>query len=1422
MEIVKQLNLNGNPQVVPNGSLMYAKNIKLSDDGTYITNDDGFDTAFAEAEPSRDNLKVSSVVGTFCTSIIEHGTGDGQNLVGYINCPNEIVLFVHKKYSYIDPDTEEEVEVDKSEIYRAVELKYDEDSVVEGETVTIHADKFALYKVSTSWKYDNGKIIGTYTYNVYNHLIIAIAESDSYTIEIDSETEEEIHVPFDKQLMTIDLNDSSELDLIDKYSGAPNIPLCNLSLNGKVKGKAMPHGLYYFFIRYFISDKLYSNWFPIGAPQYALSLDYKTIINHRYATIADGSTTKTTHVSTLVNTDKDSYYNFNFTIEFSDTYNYKGYQIGYILQTEDTAVARIWNEFLFDKLSDNFTFNGGFIEESDIESFTNNVLNLYNIKALTSYNNKLYIANFKETDYNIDLQSYADTINAIQVKHKVDLDTTESSSTIMTTWTYNVNGKIAEITVPSDVTSIYLKEFPDLETYLAEEIYWYRSYDGSHFYDYLGQDVRLVFSTEYLDLVPSLNINDDSQYRFRRAHNGYWFGYHTYSSPGGGAMEPNGTLDYDKLSISKEEGVKNYSTFNTDNIIKTLMPHEVYSFYVHYVRKDGSFTNGLPLKCKTTVDSYFYKQIKDLSAAELSTLHLTDISTIEEIKDKYVYELYFPETISSDLTEPFSPFESKDGRKLFRTGTGMMTYNNTSYILRIGVRFYDITYPPGYVGCFFSYEKPQSLSVYQAVVTDKLTNNNNILVKANDVEAANIRYDGTLFVPHHKVNIATGDIQSIDSEPWYTYINNAAPVLSNATISFSGNLVDRTGLHGGIVMNLSKDNSTSYQPDEYIVGDILTFNRSVYSSETKELIPFGRVTNESAYGEIIDESDTKINYNMNYPSFIVKDNLLVYKSPIYIDESLATHEIVDGIIDPESFYDGFDYAKINSIWKFSNVNLLALTIKKEPEEAVGVIANDKNTINIVVKPVNASDLFKIDSCYYEKLYKSYTSYNKYLKTEQVFTNIVRTSYPIRNESGINSWRMLDLLNYYVIDNSNGEIVNMFGAGTSFFIHTKNNLLVTSSNAKITADNTTIHLQENNIFDVPPSEIFTSDLGYGGIKYQECQLFSQFGYIWYDTERYKLFRYDNGRLIDINSGIDELIKKYKFEKCYINIDNENNRIFFAFAEGNGGYITLGYDTLGNKWLSLYDFTFNKAIHTANCAIFGIDFEAFLYKYSKSATICDYKSLARYNDDLPFYGTQQVGSYPIIQYCCFDIIFNASYTMPKVLDSISWIHEYITRNTLDNNHPAELKIINRTIENRISDLNGVIIDVYSDSVDSGLLNVTPSSGDKLNDVTNTNSYKYPYYNKGIWNYSYFRNNIVTPVTNAELEALAQAYGVNVNTLKNVYKITDKNGNQLYVDGNPAYTSSDLRSLIYGKYIAVRFIFKTSNKLKFDNLVFNLQKY
>ena len=1407
MEIIKQLNLNGNPQTVPNGSLVYAKNIKISPDGTYISNDDGFSSAFIDAEPDNANLKISVISGSFnstlhmaCPSPI--GTNYTEKIVGYINCPNEVVLLVYR-YWYDVHGTFTKYD-SKSFIYRAVELK--------------DSNKLALYLVPANWNYSGGNIVGTYLYNAYGQLIIAIGESGTET---------------DKELVTINLNESSVDDSEDKYSCAPNVPIANLSLIGKVKGSAMQRGIYKFFIRYEISDKLYTAWIPIGAPQYALSLDYKTLFNHIYASDNEGGNTRLTTGSILVNTDKQSYYNFNFNISFDNNYSYIGFQIGYILQTEDTSVGRIWNSFTFNKdLSKNFLFNGGFIEEESIENFTNNIFNVYNVKALTSYNSRLYIGNFKETEYNVDLSSYAASINTYLIRKIVNTTNIQQSSTIVTTWTYTIDGTSVSINVNQGESSVRLVDFNDLLALLNTKIDWISGAEDDVL-TYLGPDTRVEFSTNKLILRPSYKepfyIQDYECYRFWEQNNYYLFGCFIGATPGGSGKTAYGKLSTNLVSITSQETSKNYASYSTDNVIRSLMPYEVYAFYVHYVRPDGSYTNGIPLENKITVnDTVMYKKIGDLTSEEKNTYGLTDISTIEEIADKYLYELA---VIDNNYEKSyFHIYLDNNGKKLFRTGSGIVTISGTTYITRLGVRFENITYPNGYVGAFFSYEKLNPLSVYQGYVSDKITNNSSILLKANDVEISATRYDGSVFIAHHKMS--GGNIAGLTTEPKYAYINNSAPVLSNASITFEGSMLNRIGTHGGVAMNLSKDNNNLQQYEPGIVGSIILFNKSIYNNEVKELIPFGPVSvanidysPNTVYGENSNvevnssspsPSDTIINYDMNYPSFLSQDNILTYKEHLSVNEEGSLNVITDNVINVGNYYNQNQYVDITKVWKFSNINLLAISIKKEPEEISGVVASSNNTINVLVKPINASDLFKIESCYLPQIHKSYTNYNEYLENSNAFRNVIRASYPIRNESIVNSWRLLDPLAYYVINNAHGDIVNIFGASSSFFIHTKNNLLVTTSNAKLSADNVEINIVDNKIFDVEPKEIFSSELGYGGLKHRECHLYSQFGYIWYDTERYKLFRYDNGQLTDMTSGLDELIRKYRYEYCYINIDNDNNRMLFSFVRDNKT-LTMSYETLTGKWISIHDYVFDKSIHTANIALFTHSTKASieLYYYDPSQTKCYYRELFELTPDLPYYSVSS-NAY----YCCFDIIFNANYMMPKVLDSISWAHEFIRPNTLDSSHRAELESLFKDIDDKLDDIKDLKMIVYSDSVDSGLLNLR-SFDSKPNNVTDAKSYQKAYYNKGVWNYNYFRNNNKAYLNQTELSALCQKYNIDESSpyfakLKKVYKVTNRNGQDIY-------RSSDMNSLIYGKYIVVRFIFQnSSNKLKFDNLIFNLKEY
>ena len=87
------------------------------------------------------------------------------------------------------------------------------------------------------------------------------------------------------------------------------------------------------------------------------------------------------------------------------------------------------------------------------------------------------------------------------------------------------------------------------------------------------------------------------------------------------------------------------------------------------------------------------------------------------------------------------------------------------------------------------------------------------------------------------------------------------------------------------------------------------------------------------------------------------------------------------------------------------------------------------------------------------------------------------------------------------------------------------------------------------------------------------------------------------------------------------------------------------------------------------------------------------------------------------------------------------------------------------------------VISDNCSSDLRNIEPTERNKFND------YKYPYFEKGIYNINYFRDVI------------------NKKGIDNV---------------------SDNKSLIYGKYFIIRFAFPIDYNFKLEDVIINIKKY
>jgi len=1337
MDIVKELNLNRNPKAVSNGSLVCAKNIKLSADGSFITNDDGFSSAIVTAE-SVDELKISNVTLPEEPITVLYGS-----IVGYINMPNEIVIFCYTfteapRYNYI---------------YRLIERK-------DGTGVVV-------IPVNSSWRYTiNSTIIGTGYYNSNNELIIAVAENV-----------DDVEIP----LKVINLNTCDGSDNPTSYTINPDVPIANLMYIGREYGGTIPNGTYNFFIRYKISEDNYTNWFPIGRTYHATN-PKETIIVSTGQVIYKNTRKEKTIIKFPVGNDDDCNYNPMFEINFDSYFFYKEFQIGYIIQHDGSLVGRIWKNF---NISTNkFAFDAKYIKEENITNFVKNVFGLYNVKSLTSFKNKLYLANYKETDYNDDIDE--NIVNAIEPYYKI------VPSNI------NENREISSNT--KRYTFSCKNETYTIDNYSNEQLTLYNVLSDANLFRlfflnamnlglpaFNADDLYIKDNGTYYKIDKWIIINNNStalaNVQIQRLDQ--------YGSPIG---SPKGTWTF---------GVKNgtnytdleYTTAAPKRTVKvkveTLIPEvykaaqalsldegEVYSFYVHYVRRDGSYTNGYPI---------YLQNDKSLGEA-IETPGQHDSSPTNNLYRYYKYKT-----------------ESSNDKYICRTG-----YTSDSVTDVVNVLypvFTNIQIPNGYVGVFFSYEKVEPRKLFSGII--------NYVGQYPNVSPTSYYY---------KIHALGPELGLSDYKCDKIRYNNSFYNVVDSEIKISNNYDDNVfastlGKEGGIFITLESDlgitKANNYDKATSIINNVVGYNKNnnIYNKKDKELISLGHIITKIGDAPLTYDSTQ---YDCNLPNYIQKEykvivnpkfsafetinipylGIIIIDSSDYIEIYLTGGDGTETTLDYREAKDNnnpkypFPYYIACSFYNNSRYDFNAIIYKEAPQ----LIKTVKEGITTVVKPDNLSDLFQYKNSFNNNPVKIYSEYNDSRLNNYIVTNVIRRSYSYRSEGIDLPWKHFDSEDYKVLDFKYGPIVNLLGIGNNLFIHTTNTLCYITSDAKLQADNTSISIANHDIYDLDPVDIFPSDLGYGGLKYIDCQLYCQYGYIWYDTEHRKLFRFDNNKLEDLTANIQEIVDYFTFEKCYINIDNEFNRIFIAFEadiNDNKEYLTLAFSSITNKFISIMDFKFDMALHTTNTVYFALKRQGYLCKYDKSSNPAFYDELVNIFPLFDFNNSvEQSFGQSII-----DVIFNESYEIIKNVESISLIHNIINVSNRFDNIYSLFKNSNDIEYNK--DLIGISIQLYTDRTRTDILPLykQPSETEiedykNKNNIFDTNhldAYKYPWYNKGIWQFNYFRD-----VLNK--------------------KIAD------------AYTHSDDQSLIYGKFVIVRFIYngETGKRLKLDNLSVNFNRY
>lgn len=190
---------------------------------------------------------------------------------------------------------------------------------------------------------------------------------------------------------------------------------------------------------------------------------------------------------------------------------------------------------------------------------------------------------------------------------------------------------------------------------------------------------------------------------------------------------------------------------------------------------------------------------------------------------------------------------------------------------------------------------------------------------------------------------------------------------------------------------------------------------------------------------------------------------------------------------------------------------------------------------------------------------------------------------------------------------------------------------------------------------------------------------------------------------------------------------------------------------------------------------------------------------------------------------DVIYNNDYNNSKSLESINYILNYF-----DNRYSLNAKNIYNVAEDGLRRrYAGYYFDVYTDETQAINLKLSDGSNDTDENNRDTfnhyNDYKFAKFDKGSWNFNYFRNGFNrgnTELSETELVRACNYIYYNPSTKQNeVHVITEED-----LKKSPLY-KSDNRSLIYGKYIVTRFIFNNddaAHRFKLENITFNIQPY
>lgn len=752
---------------------------------------------------------------------------------------------------------------------------------------------------------------------------------------------------------------------------------------------------------------------------------------------------------------------------------------------------------------------------------------------------------------------------------------------------------------------------------------------------------------------------------------------------------------------STYEGIVNYK-YGLQVTVK--IPEDYIGYFISYEKFEST---------KKVTGFLTNKDAREISAIEYNIGEGATFKNYENNKvssDMYLYSSTFDikDSLSTDYN--FIRIKAKSTKHCKHNDSGNITVTtegNKGFIAEISKS--DILYRNSSIN--YAYDLNKSLISYTAIQDKIYPIDNYKLVVADSVKddrgglstAIKLKNIEQLFISDDKYRVNTY-IASLYNYHNKLYINKEKTLIRIGNINYASGTIS-TIIENGFNGVYTYDGVIIYNGNGIIFN---SENNNLYNIRGKLSKTIPDNSNKNIGLSVLDETSEKV-FHLNIPFL-----------------NYVQFPVID------TYYYESKYFNNNP----QNVIFYIMKPDEQDADAKGYWPG------LIVEPKNSIDLFSNSQGSQDDFIPTvYNNYRDDILNITQFDKTIRRSNIIQDESAVNAWRQFPTEGYKNINENKGIITNLVGIGVYLLAHTEHSLFMFNGDATLQTKDKSLQLLQPDAFDTNYVEVFTSDLGFGGLQDDLSFVVDQFGYIFYNNDFTRFYKFDNGQLSLIDQDIYLYLQDNKPTNVRFGNDKFNKRLLISLKLSNNTTKTLSYNYELGNFISFHDYNFIQGYNTKSklYLVSGNDLYNTIYNFTDTKSYGTYESLSISK------------TYP----SSISIILNEDYDAIKFLEFI----KYNVRKVSKSNSLISISPVKEGMQPYAGD----ILEIFSEFTNTGEIDINVDTTNKFN------RYFKPWFELGNWNFNYFRNKIST-YTGSGSDKLTRIYG-NYIIIKFTFNNKDK---------------------------------------------------